>query len=142
MNSLRSSYATYIDKIKRLSVAEKNQLAKKMRTSRRYLDNNYIKVKMMDNTVYDNKETIQTVKEKPTEMNAYQKQLLRSKRYYDNHKEEILKQQKEYKSSIPKEAKERTKILYYLNNDSEYKNKIKPITMEKHKIKLENGIYI
>ena len=142
VNSLRSSYATYIDKIKRLSVAEKNQLAKKMRTSRRYLDNNYIKVKMMDNTVYDNKETIQTVKEKPTEMNAYQKQLLRSKRYYDNHKEEILKQQKEYKSSIPKEAKARTKILYYLNNDSEYKNKIKPITMEKHKIKLENGIYI
>ena len=133
---------SYIDKIKRLSVAEKNQLAKKMRTSRRYLDNNYIKVKMMDNTVYDNKETIQTVKEKPTEMNAYQKQLLRSKRYYDNHKEEILKQQKEYKSSIPKEAKARTKILYYLNNDSEYKNKIKPITMEKHKIKLENGIYI
>ena len=142
MNSLRSSYATYIDKIKRLSVAEKNQLAKKMRTSRRYLDNNYIKVKMMDNTVYDNKETIQTVKEKPTEMNAYQKQLLRSKRYYDNHKEEILKQQKEYKSSIPKEAKARTKILYYLNNDSEYKYKIKPITIEKHKIKLENGIYI
>ena len=113
-----------------------------MRTSRRYLDNNYIKVKMMDNTVYDNKETIQTVKEKPTEMNAYQKQLLRSKRYYDNHKEEILKQQKEYKPSIPKEAKARTKILYYLNNDSEYENKIKPITMEKHKIKLENGIYI
>ena len=114
-----------------------------MRTSRRYLDSNYIKVKMMDNKVYDNKETVQTVNEKqPAEMNAYQKQLLRSKRYYDNHKEEVLKQQKEYKSSIPKEAKARIKILYYLNNDSEYKNKIKPITMEKHKIKLENGIYI
>jgi hypothetical protein len=142
VNSLRSSHATYIDKIKRLSNAEKNQLAKKMRTSRRYLDSNYIKVKMMDNKVYENKETVQTVKEKPAEMNAYQKQLLRSKRYYDNHKEEILKQKKEYKSSIPKEAKAKTKILYYLNNDSEYKNKIKPITMEKHKIKLENGIYI
>ena len=46
----------------------------------------------------------------------------RSKRYYDNHKEEVLKQQKEYKSSIPKEAKARIKILYYLNNDSEYTN--------------------
>jgi hypothetical protein len=143
VNSLRSSHATYIDKIKRLSNAEKNQLAKKMRTSKRYLNDSYIKVKMMDNKVYENKGTIQTINEKqPIEMNAYQKQLLRSKRYYDNHKEDILKQQKEYKSSIPKEAKARTKILYYLNNDSEYKNKIKPITMEKHKIKLENGIYI
>jgi hypothetical protein len=43
VNSLRSSYASYLHQ-NRMIVKEKDELAKKMRTSRRYLDLNYIKI--------------------------------------------------------------------------------------------------
>ena len=127
VNSLRSSYATYQDK-NRMTVKEKDALAKKMRTSRQYLDLNYIKI------LPDTK--------KETGLNAYQKQLMRSRDYYENNKDKVLNKQKEYKNSIPKEEKARAKIIYFLNNDENYKNKVKPQTVEKYNIKCINGIWI
>lgn len=43
-NSIRSSYATYRNQLNQLSVADKDILAKQMRTSRKYLDEHYIKL--------------------------------------------------------------------------------------------------
>ena len=140
INSLRSSYATYLDR-NRMTINEKDALAKKMRTSRRYLESNYIKILPNTQTPITS-EIVFDTKPAKTELNAYQKQLLRSKNYYDNNKETILKKQKEYKNSIPKEDKARAKIIYYLNNDENYKNKIKPATVEKYQIKFINGLWV
>lgn len=139
VNSLRSSYATYQDR-NRMTINEKDALAKKMRTSRRYLETNYIK--LLSNTPTPTPEIVFSTKPAKTELNAYQKQLLRNKSYYDSNKETILKKQKEYKNSIPKENKARAKIIYYLNNDENYKNKIKPETVEKYQIKFNNGLWV
>ena len=141
VNSLRSSYATYQDK-DRMTVKQKEALAKKMRTSRKYLDLNYIKI--LPNTQTQTPTTmatIETTEPKPVEMNAYQKQLLRSSNYYDKNKEKVLNKQKEYRSTISNEQKARAKIIYYLNNDENYKNKIKPQTVDKYKITVQNGVW-
>jgi hypothetical protein len=132
VNSLRSSYATYQDRNK-MTIKEKEALAKKMRTSRKYLDMNYIKI------LPDTPEISNTKKE--TELNSYQKQLMRSRDYYQNNKDKVLNKQKEYKNSIPKEEKAKAKIIYFLNNDENYKNKVKPQTVEKYNIKCINGIW-
>lgn len=141
VNSLRSSYATYQDR-NRMTVKEKDALAKKMRTSRKYLDLNYIKILPDTQTQNTTPNIAFDTKPAKTELTAYQKQLLRNKNYYDNNKETILKKQKEYKNSIPKEDKARAKIIYYLNNDENYKNKIKPATTEKYQIKFINGLWV
>jgi hypothetical protein len=105
-----------------------------MRTSRKYLDMNYIKI------LPDTPEISNTKKE--TELNSYQKQLMRSRDYYQNNKDKVLNKQKEYKNSIPKEEKAKAKIIYFLNNDENYKNKVKPQTVEKYNIKCINGIWV
>ena len=140
VNSLRSSYATYQDR-NRMTVNQKEELAKKMRTSRRYLDLNYIKILPNTQTI-STMATITPTEPKETELNAYQKQLLRSKNNYEKNKEKILNKQKEYRNQIPKEDKARAKIIYYLNNDKEYKNKIKPQTVSKYDIKLVDGVWV
>jgi DNA polymerase IIIc chi subunit len=89
VNSLRSSYATYQDK-DRMTVKQKEELAKKMRTSRKYLDLNYIKILPNTQTpTPTTMATIETTEPKPVEMNAYQKQLLRSWNYYEKNKEKV-----------------------------------------------------
>lgn len=141
VNSLRSSYATYQDR-NRMTVKEKEVLAKKMRTSREYLDLNYIKI--LPNTQTQAAMTIPEISntKKETGLNAYQKQLMRSRNYYENNKDKVLNKQKEYKNSIPKEDKAKAKIIYFLNNDENYKNKVKPQTVEKYNIKCINGIWV
>jgi hypothetical protein len=77
-----------------MTVKEKDELAKKMRTSRRYLDLNYIKI--LPNTQTQTPTTaatIATIEPKQEELNAYQKQL-RSNNYYENNKEKVLNKQK------------------------------------------------
>jgi hypothetical protein len=141
VNSLRSSYATYQDR-NRMTIKEKDALAKKMRTSRKYLDLNYIKI--LPNTQTQAAMTTHEISntKKETGLNAYQKQLMRSRDYYENNKDKILNKQKEYKNSIPKEQKARAKIIYFLNNDENYKNKVKPQTVEKYDIKYINGVWV
>lgn len=138
VNSLRSSYASYLDE-KRMTVKEKEKLAKQMRTSRRYLDTNYIKI--LPSTITREQQEQQEQQEPIKFKGTYEKQLLRSREYYKNHKKEVLERQKEYRSNISKETAARKKIIYYLNTDEEYKNKIKPQTIDKYQIKLINGIY-
>lgn len=140
VNSLRSSYATYKDK-DRMTVKEKDALAKKMRTSRKYLDMNYIKILPNTQTTTPVINT-NTPKIEQLPLNAYKKQLARSKEYYDNNKTKVLDKQKEYRSKIPNTDKARAKIIYYLNNDDDYKNKVKKETIDKYAIKFDNGRWI
>ena len=140
VNLLRSSHASYLDE-KRLTVKEKDELAKKMRTSRKYLDMNYIKI-LPEHTLKDKKEQETNESEPVDYKGSYEKQLERSKEYCNNHKKEVLEKQKEYSERIPKEIATRKKIIYYLNTDKDYKDKIKPETIKKYEIKYSNGVYV
>lgn len=141
VNSLRSSYASYLDE-NRMTVKEKDKLAEKMRTSRRYLDLNYIKILPSTTTIIKQDKILnEEMTPKEDLKNSYEKQLIRSKKYYDDNKNKVLAKQKENRNSKPKEELARKKIIYYLNNDDNYKNKIKPETVEKYNIKINNGIY-
>ena len=141
VNSLRSSYASYLDQ-NRMTVKEKDELAKKMRTSRRYLDLNYIKILPNTQTQMQTPAAaIATVESKPEQLNAYQKQLLRNNDYYEKNKEKVLNKQKEYRNTISKEIRAKAKIIYFLNNDANYKDKIKPQTVEKYNIKFVDGVW-
>ena len=151
VNTFRSSYVTYINSEaikngRQLTVKEKEKVAYKMRTSRKYLDEAYLKIfpivrqelKKQDETVADDKEEPKAVEQLP----AYQRQLERNKRYYDNNKEKVLKKQKEYKDSRPLYDKARVRMLHFLNNDPDYYNKMKQQTKDKYNFKKENGRWI
>ena len=75
-------------------------------------------------------------------MSPYQRQLNNNKLYYQKNKESILKKVKEYNQQIPKEEVNRKRIIYYLNGDETYRNKIKQSTIDKYNIKLVNGIWM
>lgn len=151
VNTFRSSYVTYINSEaikngRQLTVKEKEKVAYKMRTSRKYLDEAYLKIfpivrqelKKQDETVANDKEEPKAVEQLP----AYQRQLERNKRYYDNNKEKVLKKQKEYKDSRPLYDKARVRMLHFLNNDPDYYNKMKQQTKDKYNFKKENGRWI
>ena len=140
-NSIRSSYATYRNQSKQLSVAEKDALAKQMRTSRRYLDEHYIKLAVPNE--YKNKEVviIKEVKPQPTN-NRYGKHLETLKRYYERNKTEIIERVKQNYHQKDKAELARKKLIYYLNNDENYKNRIKRATIDKYNIRLVNGVYL
>ncbi len=71
-----------------------------MRSSRRYLDLNYIKILPNTTTPTTAATTISTIEPKQDQLNANQKQLLRSNNYYENNEEKILNKHKEYRSKI------------------------------------------
>ena len=73
---------------------------------------------------------------------TYENQLKPNKVYYNAHREDILEKQKTYKNGLDKKVKARKKILYFLNNDQTYWNKIKQTTIEKYDLKLVDGIWV
>jgi len=147
VNSLRSSYVSYmnIEAIKRgkqLSVNDKEKIAYRMRSSRKYLDEAYLKIFPIEAQIQQSiKPEIKL--EEINEISPYQKQLTRNQNYYNSHKDEILKKQKQYKQSIPKEDKNRKKLLYYLNTSPDYYSKMKEQTKQKYDFKIDaNGKFI
>ena len=54
----------------------------------------------------------------------------------------MLAQQKEYQGQKPLYEKARAKMLYYLNSDPDYHNKIRPATQAKYDFKKEKGRWI
>ena len=68
--------------------------------------------------------------------------LTRNKKYYEENKEKVLKKQKEYKDSRPTFDKSRVRMLHYLNNDSDYYNRMKDATKKKYNFKKENGRWV
>ena len=71
------------------------------------------------------------------ETTPYQKQLSRNQKYYEENKQKVLTKQKEYQDSIPKQDKNRAKILYYLNSDPNYHQKMRDSTKQKYNFKQE-----
>lgn len=134
VNSLRSSYVSYMNSEaikngKQLSIKQKDKIAHKMRTSRKYLDEAYLKIFPTGATV--------------DETTPYEKQINRNKKYYETNKEKVLAKQKEYKDKQPLIAKSRSKMLYYLNTDQEYHKKVKQATKDKYDFKQDtNGRWI
>ena len=98
-----------------MTVEEKDELAKQMRTSRRYLDLNYIKI--LPNTqaqMQNPAAAIANVEPKPEQLNAYQKQLLRNNDYNEKNKEKVLNKQKEYINTISKEVRANANFFIFL----------------------------
>lgn len=113
-----------------------------MRTRKDKIDDNYIKIlpKQDKQEIIDDVNADST-KPKREKINPYQKQLENNKRYYEKNKNQIIERIKKNQASKPKEEINRKRIIYYLNGDDTYKNKVKPETIEKYKIELVNGIY-
>lgn len=149
VNTFRSSYYSYINreairKGKQLTMKRKEDIAKRMRTSVRYLDQSYLKIFPMEFEQVQTSPEIQTETiQRPTQvveqLPAYTRQLIRNKRYYDNNKEQVLAKQKIYKDSKPLYDKARVRLLHFLNNDSNYYTRMKDSTKEKYDFKLVNG---
>ena len=57
-------------------------------------------------------------------------------------KEAIIERVKQNYQQRDKTDLARKKILYYLNNDENYRNKVKKETLDKYNITHENGSYI
>lgn len=149
VNTFRSSYYSYINreairKGKQLTMKRKEDIAKRMRTSVKYLDSSYLKIFPMEFEQVQTSPEIQTEAiQRPTQvveqLPAYTRQLIRNKRYYDNNKEQVLAKQKIYKDSKPLYDKARVRLLHFLNNDSNYYTRMKDSTKEKYNFKLVNG---
>ena len=71
-----------------------------------------------------------------------ERQNRRTKQYYHENKEKVLKQQREYQDKKLPIEKSRIKMLYYLNSDPEYFQKMKPATQAKYNFKKEKGRWI
>ena len=113
-----------------------------MRTRKDKIDANYIKILPQG----DKKELIDEINIKKTSTmkrvaNTYEKQLLRNKDYYNKNKEAIIERVKQNYQQRDKTDLARKKILYYLNNDDNYRNKVKKETLDKYNITNENGFY-
>jgi len=147
---LRASYLTYEAEKKRLSVADKKRLAVLMRTRKDKIDEAYIKILPKQNKeeilkdVSINKELEEETREeiKKEKLNPYKKQLENNKNYYQRNKEKIIERVKQNQAGKPKEEINRKRILYYLNGDENYINKIKEETMKKYNITYENGGWV
>ena len=152
VNTFRSSYVSYVNREamksgRLLSVKEKEKIAKRMRTSRKYLDEAYLKIFPLakeEIKFKDEPSNIPTfIPEKEEEqLPAYSCQLIRNKRYYDSNKDKVLKKQKEYKDAKTLYDKSRVRMLHFLNNDAGYYERMKDTTKEKYDFKFKNGRWV
>jgi hypothetical protein len=150
VNSLRSSYVSYMVhqgmlKGKLLSVKEKNKIAERMRSSRKYLDESYTKLFQMNPIQQEPKikqeENINNPAVPVDETSTYEKQKKRSTSYYYSHKEDIIKKQKEYQKKQGSFTNSRNRLLRFLNSSPEYENTMRDSTKTKYKFKKVNGLW-
>ena len=113
-----------------------------MRTSRKYLDEAYLKLFPLEQIQQINQEPKENVVQPVSEDTPIERQNKRTKQYYEQNKEKVLAQQKEYQNKKPLEEKARAKMLYYLNSDPEYHNKIRPATQQKYNFQKVNGKWV
>ena len=147
INALRSSYVSQVnhDTIRKggqLSVNMKEKLAYRMRTSRKYLDEAYLKIFPTDIGNQEPAPAKEIVVQPVNEETPVEKQNKRTKKYYEENKEKVLTQQKEYQGKKSLYDKARTKMQYFLNSDPDYHNKIRPATQAKYDFKKEKGRWI
>lgn len=148
VNSFRSSYVSYrnfqaVSKGTLLSANEKELIAKKMRTSTKYLDETYLKI---PDVVVPRVSAAIPVRpiiiQQQDSLSSYQKQLARNNTYYQQNREKVLEKQKEYNNTKTPYEKTRVKLLRYLNTDEEYSDKMRENTMNKYNFKKINGVWV
>ena len=84
-----------IKKGKQLTVNQKEKIAYKMRTSRKYFDESYLKIFSTEQQILQ-QESIKPIVIKPiNEILPTERQYQRTKKYYEENKEKVLAQQKE-----------------------------------------------
>jgi hypothetical protein len=114
-----------------------------MRSSRKYLDEAYLKIFPITQEDLKQKEpTTEPVVRPIDETLPTERQNKRTKQYYYDNKEKVLAQQREYQDKKSLFEKAKIKMLYYLNSDPEYYKKLKPSTQEKYKFKKVNGRWV
>jgi hypothetical protein len=113
-----------------------------MRSSRKYLDEAYLKIFPITREDLRQKEPDEIVVRPINEELPSERQYNRTKKYYQENKEKVLAQQKEYQGNKSLFDKARIKVLYYLNSDPEYYKKMKSNTQEKYKFKKEGDRWI
>jgi hypothetical protein len=163
VNTFRSSYVSYansqaIKRGRQMTIKDKEKLAYRMRTSRKYLDEAYLKIFPIEQEAQQNQDYEDFKERRPLtretdakiinvvpiqdKLPAYQSKLTRNKKYYDENKDKVLKKQKEYKDNRPAYDKARVRLLHYLNNDASYIDRMKDATKQKYDFKKENGKWI
>ena len=147
INALRSSYVSYqnseaIRNGKQLTVKQKEKIAERMRSSRKYLDEAYLKIFPIAHQGIKQEQVSEIVVRPINEALPTERQNARTKQYYHENKEKVLKQQREYQDKKSPLEKSRIKMLYYLNSDPEYFQKMKPATQAKYNFKKENGRWV
>ena len=145
---MRSSYVSYenseaIRNGKQLTVNQKEKIAERMRSSRKYLDEAYLKIfPIMQEDLRQKEPTTEPVVRPISEELPTERQNKRTKQYYYDNKEKVLAQQKEYQDKKSLFEKAKIKMLYYLNSDPEYYKKLKTATQEKYNFKKVNGRWV
>ena len=147
VNALRSSYVSYanseaIRNGKQLTVNQKEKIAYKMRTSRTYMDQSYLKIFPTEQYQIKQEHVSDIVVRPINEALPTERQNARTKTYYYDNKEKVLAQQKEYQGKKSLYEKARNKMLYYLNSDPEYNTKMKDRTKQKYDFKKEGNKWI
>jgi hypothetical protein len=130
---------------KLLSVKEKNKIAERMRSSRKYLDESYTKLFQMNPFQQEPKikqeENINNPAVPVDETSTYERQKKRSTSYYYSHKEDVIKKQREYQKKQGSYKNSRNRLLRFLNSSPEYENTMKESTKEKYKFQKVNGVW-
>jgi hypothetical protein len=80
---------------KQLTVKQKEKIAERMRSSRKYLDEAYLKIFPTEQNRIDNKEPTEPVVKPVDEALPPERQNKRSKQYYYENKKSVLAQQRE-----------------------------------------------
>ena len=146
INSIRSSFVSHFFNIRKRTYNEMEALSVKMRTSVEQLLKSYNK--FIPSCYLDIKKEpepeqeiipIQQLKRKPeNELTSYDKHRISYKKYYEQNKQKIMKQHKEYL----KNNSYKIRVIRYLNDDPNYIKRIKPETITKYNIKLVDGKYV
>ena len=127
---------------KLLSVKEKNKIAERMRSSRKYFDESYTKLFQINP-----QQQAHPIKQEDNidvidETNAYQRQKARINSYYHQHKEEISRKQKEYQQKLGSFTNSRNRLLRFLNSSPDYERSMKETTKTKYDFHKINGRWI
>ena len=123
---------------KLLSVKDKENIAKRMRTSRKYIDESYTKLFQLPAVAQqiknDDSNDIQAI----DETNPYDKQKARARTYYYRNRDEIIRKQKEYQRKQGSFNNSRERLLRFLNSSPDYADNMRDATKAKYNFKFIN----
>ena len=147
VNSLRSSYVSHsvhqaMLRGKLLTVKEKNKIAEKMRSSRKYFDESYTKLFQINPMQQQQQIKPEENNEVINEASPYERQKARANTYYYLHKDEIIKKQKEYQSKKGSFTNSRNRILRFLNSSPDYEKTMKETTKAKYNFQKIDGVWL